>query len=105
MPYGPPLASEAADDDRVDRGLIFVCFNASISRQFESIQAQWLNDGNVFHLGHDSDFLLGDPHGTGKMTVEGDPPFFLARRAVRHHPRRRLPVRAGDGGAGGAGGG
>ena len=20
---------------------------------------------------------MGDPHGTGKMTVEGDPPFFL----------------------------
>ena len=76
MPYGPPLASEG-DDDHVDRGLIFVCFNASISRQFEGIQAQWLNDGNVFHLGHDSDFLMGDPHGTGKMTVEGDPPFFL----------------------------
>ncbi|MGZ8634725.1 MAG: Dyp-type peroxidase, partial [Solirubrobacteraceae bacterium] len=77
MPYGPPLASEAGADDHVDRGLIFVCFNASISRQFEGIQAQWLNDGNVFHLAHDSDFLLGDPHGTGKMTVEGDPPFFL----------------------------
>jgi len=77
MPYGSSLASEATEDDHVDRGLVFVCFNASISRQFEGIQAQWLNDGNVFHLGHDSDFLMGDPHGTGKMTVEGDPPFFL----------------------------
>jgi Dyp-type peroxidase family len=77
MPYGPPLASGSTEDDHVDRGLIFVCFNASISRQFEGIQAQWLNDGNVFHLGHDSDFLMGDPHGTGKMTVEGDPPFLL----------------------------
>jgi Dyp-type peroxidase family len=77
MPYGARLASEAIEDDHVDRGLIFVCFNASISRQFEGIQAQWLNDGNVFHLGHDSDFLMGDPHGTGKMTVEGHPPFFL----------------------------
>jgi Dyp-type peroxidase family len=77
MPYGPPLPAEATEDDHVDRGLIFVCFNASISRQFEGIQAQWLNDGNVFHLGHDSDFLMGDPHGTGKMTVEGDPPFLL----------------------------
>jgi Dyp-type peroxidase family len=77
MPYGPPLPAEATQDDHVDRGLVFVCFNASISRQFEGIQAQWLNDGNVFHLGHDSDFLMGDPHGTGKMTVEGDPPFLL----------------------------
>jgi Dyp-type peroxidase family len=77
MPYGPPLDPAATEDDHVDRGLVFVCFNASISRQFEGIQAQWLNDGNVFHLGHDSDFLMGDPHGTGKMTVEGDPPFLL----------------------------
>jgi Dyp-type peroxidase family len=77
MPYGPPLAAGVAEDDGVDRGLIFVCFNASLSRQFEGIQAQWLNDGNVFHLGHDSDFLMGDPHGTGKMTVQGAPPFLL----------------------------
>ena len=70
----PPRPTE---DDHVDRGLVFVCFNASISRQFEGIQAQWINDGNVFGLGHDSDFLMGDPNGTGKMTVEGDPPFFL----------------------------
>jgi Dyp-type peroxidase family len=77
MPYGPPLPAKATEDDHVDRGLIFVCFNASISRQFEGIQAQWINDGNAFGLGHDSDFLMGDPNGTGKMTVEGDPPFFL----------------------------
>jgi Dyp-type peroxidase family len=78
MPYGPPLPLDATEDDGRDRGLVFVCFNASISRQFEGVQIQWLNDGNIFHLGHDKDFLLGDPAGTGKMTVQGDPPFFLA---------------------------
>jgi Dyp-type peroxidase family len=77
MPYGPPLP-DGAEDDGVERGLVFVGFNASISRQFEAIQIQWLNDGNIFHLGHDKDFLVGDSAGTGKMTVEGDPPFFLA---------------------------
>jgi Dyp-type peroxidase family len=77
VPYGPPLAPDASEDDGVDRGLVFVCFNASISRQFESVQLQWLNDGNGFRLGHDSDFLLGSPLGTGKMTVQGDPPFML----------------------------
>jgi deferrochelatase/peroxidase EfeB len=76
MPYGEPLP-EGAPDDGHDRGLVFVCFNASISRQFQAIQAQWLNDGNALHLGHDSDFLLGHPLGTGKMTVQGDPPFLL----------------------------
>jgi Dyp-type peroxidase family len=78
MPYGLPLPPEATEDDKQQRGLVFVCFGASISRQFESVQMQWLNDGNIFHLGHEKDFLLGDPDGTGKMTVQGDPPFLLA---------------------------
>jgi Dyp-type peroxidase family len=76
MPYGPELPPGATEDDGEDRGLVFVCLNASISRQFESIQRQWLNDGNSFHLGADSDFLLGAP--SGKMTIQGDPPFFLS---------------------------
>jgi len=77
VPYGAPLPDGVFEDDGVDRGLVFVCFNSSISRQFESVQLQWLNDGNGFHLGHDSDFLLGSPLGTGKMTVQGAPPFML----------------------------
>jgi Dyp-type peroxidase family len=82
MPYGDRLLPEdSTEDDGADRGLIFVCFNASISRQFEGIQAQWLNDGNALHLGHDSDFLLGHPLGSGKMTVEGKPPFLLGPQA------------------------
>jgi Dyp-type peroxidase family len=74
MPYGDPLPDGVLEDDGNDRGLIFVCFNASISRQFQAIQAQWLNDGNALHLGHDSDFLLGHPLGTGKMTVQAPAP-------------------------------
>jgi Dyp-type peroxidase family len=81
VPYGPPLPADAFEDDGIDRGLVFVCFNASISRQFESVQLQWLNDGNGFHLGHDSDFLLGSPLGTGKMMIQGDPPFMLSPQA------------------------
>jgi Dyp-type peroxidase family len=93
MPYGPPLAAAGGEVASVgeeaasaggergeveERGLVFVCFNASISRQFEGIQTQWVNDGNAFHLGHDKDYLLGDSGTTGKMTVQGDPPFMLA---------------------------
>lgn len=81
MPYGPPLAPDVTEDDGEERGLVFACFNASISRQFESVQIQWLNDGNIFHLGHDKDFLLGDATGTGKMTVQGRNPFFLGPQA------------------------
>jgi len=78
MPYGPPLPPDDVVDDAADRGLVFVCFNASISRQFEAIAVQWVNDGNSFHLGDDRDFLLGDSSASGKMTIQGDPPFFVA---------------------------
>jgi Dyp-type peroxidase family len=76
MPYGPELPAGVYEDDGQERGLVFVCFNASLSRQFESIQRQWLNDGNSFHLGQDSDYFIG---GSGKMTIQGKPPFFLAQ--------------------------
>jgi Dyp-type peroxidase family len=76
MPYGPELPEGIMEDDREERGLIFVCYNASISRQFESLQRQWLNDGNSFHLGDDVDFLLGGS--SAKITIQGDQPFFLA---------------------------
>jgi Dyp-type peroxidase family len=78
MPYGPPLAPGVTSDDGVDRGLVFVCFNASISRQFEAIALQWVNDGNAFRIGDDHDFLLGDASASGKMTIQGRPPFFVA---------------------------
>jgi Dyp-type peroxidase family len=76
--YGPPLAPGATEDDGVDRGLVFVCFNTSIWRQFETVQALWIDDGDPFGLGPDKDFLVGEPHGTlGKMTIQGHPPFFV----------------------------
>jgi Dyp-type peroxidase family len=77
-PYGAPLPPGVSEDDGADRGLIFVCFNASIWRQFETVQALWIDDGDPFGLGPDKDFLVGEPHGTeGKMTIQGRPPFFL----------------------------
>jgi Dyp-type peroxidase family len=82
MPYGEPLPEGSVTDDGADRGLVFVSFQASISRQFEGVQVQWLNAGNIFGLGHDKDFILGDPIGTGKMTIQGRPPFFLTPQEV-----------------------
>lgn len=78
MPYGKVLPEGVTADDGADRGLVFVSFQGSISRQFEGVQVQWLNAGNIFGLGHDKDFLLGNPYGRGKMTIQGKPPFFLS---------------------------
>jgi Dyp-type peroxidase family len=74
--YGPP-AEDPSVDDGIDRGLAFTCFVASIERQFETVQATWINDGNVFGLSGDKDFLLGPEDPSGKMTIHGNPPVFL----------------------------
>jgi deferrochelatase/peroxidase EfeB len=75
MPYGPPLPSGIHEDDGCDRGLIFVCFNASISRQFEVVN-RWLCDGDPFGVGRESDALSA--HKSGLMTVQGNPPKLLS---------------------------
>jgi Dyp-type peroxidase family len=71
MPYGPV-------EGDADRGLMFVCYQANIERQFEFIQSLWCGDGNAFGLGSDPDFIAG--HSAGKMTIEGRPPTFLPMR-------------------------
>ena len=95
-PYGPELPEGVTEDDGVDRGLVFVCFNASIWRQFETIQALWIDDGDPFGLGADKDFLIGQPDGdAGKMTIPGHPPFFLKPQPrFVTVARRRVPVPA-----------
>ena len=78
IPYGDPLPEGAADDGQ-DRGVVFMCLQASIARQFEFVQAQWFNDGNGLHLGDDEDVLMGRHDGPPprKMTVPGRPPSFV----------------------------
>jgi Dyp-type peroxidase family len=84
-PYGPRLPEGVTEDDGVERGLVFVCFQSDIWRQFETIQALWVDDGDPFGLGADKDFLIGEPGDNGhvgKMTIPGSPPFI-----VRPQPR------------------
>jgi Dyp-type peroxidase family len=77
--YGPPLPEGVSEDDGQDRGLVFVCFNADIWRQFETIQALWIEDGDPFGLGHDRDLVAGSVDGrSGKFTIPGKPPFFIS---------------------------
>ncbi|HSP77985.1 MAG TPA: cytochrome P450, partial [Myxococcaceae bacterium] len=95
MPYGPPLP-EGAPDDGQSRGLMFLAYNASISEQFELVQQQWLNSGNVSgHLSSVRDPISpGEPcprHGdcpANSFTVpeaDGQPP--LASRTLFELPR------------------
>jgi Dyp-type peroxidase family len=76
--YGDSLP-EGAEDDGKDRGVIFMCLQASLARGFEFVQSQWANGGNAFRLAEDQDVIVGphDTEGPAKMTVPGRPPFFL----------------------------
>jgi Dyp-type peroxidase family len=85
MPYGPAVPADDATDpkqiDQVDRGIVFMAVNASLSRQFEFVQQQWISYGNDAHLGNEKDLLIGH-HGEGEKyviqgdTTPGNPPFF-----------------------------
>jgi Dyp-type peroxidase family len=69
MPYGPPPEDPAQPDDE-ERGLMFVCYQASIKRQFEIVQSLWLNDGEALGLGSDKDFLVStEEAGDSKLTI------------------------------------
>ena len=95
MPYGPALA-EGEPDDGEARGLLFVCLQASIARQFEIVQSQWCNDGNAFGLGREADPITGPAGGEVRHIIEGDPPQRgRAAAQLRGVPRRRVPRRPG----------
>jgi Dyp-type peroxidase family len=68
MPYGPPLP-DGAGPDWQDRGLVFICFNASIARQFETVQREWLNVGTALGLDGQPDLLGGS--GRGSIAIPG----------------------------------
>ena len=76
MTYGPPLP-DGAPDDGVDRGIYFVAYMADIERQYEFIQANWCNDGDAVHVGHDRDPIIGRAPGDHKFTIPGKTPKFV----------------------------
>lgn len=61
--YGQPLWENAATPDE-ERGLIFIAINASIARQFEFIQREWINFGNDLDQGDDRDPVVGNNDGS-----------------------------------------
>ncbi len=71
MPYGPytPEGQPVRDED--EHGIVFMALNASIFRQFEFIQQQWIEYSNDAHLGNDKDLLIGNHGDKGKFVVQG----------------------------------
>jgi Dyp-type peroxidase family len=72
-PYGSPLPLEAQADDGVDRGIIFIAVNASITRQFEYIQKIWVNDGDFIDGGQEKDPVIGNHEPDAVFTIPATP--------------------------------
>jgi Dyp-type peroxidase family len=88
LPYGPAAAAEDTREghetdalDATDRGILFMALNASLSRQFEFVQQQWISYGNDARVGNEKDLLMAR-HGIGeRYAIQGDrsaanPPLF-----------------------------
>ena len=80
LPYGEFAAEDAPVSDAEERGVVFMVLNASIARQFEFVQQQWIEYGNDAKQGNDKDMLMGNHGGHGRFVVQGDrspdnPPF------------------------------
>lgn len=94
LPYG---GDDKVTNDSSEQGIIFMCIGASIERQFEFVQQQWVNYSNDFKLGNDKDPFLGthdgklmDKHIIQSDPESGDAPFFCT------HLPRFVETRGGD---------
>ena len=56
--YGPPPMDPRVDDKQ-ERGLLFVCLNTDIARQFEFVQQTWMLNKNLATLFDETDPLVG----------------------------------------------
>ncbi|MFH6782940.1 MULTISPECIES: hypothetical protein [Methylobacterium] len=74
--YGEKIADKRVDDG-ADRGLLFMCLNTDIERQFEFTQQTWLLNTTFSTLYGESDPLVGP---SGHFTIPQEP------------LRRRVPV-------------
>jgi Dyp-type peroxidase family len=60
IPYGPALPNfQIAADDGIERGLLFLCYQASIEQQFEFLMSQWVNRIDTPHPSGGRDALIG----------------------------------------------
>ncbi len=99
-PYGEdrPDRTSGADDGQ-DRGILFMCVNADIARQFEFVQQTWLNDPKFGRLWNEPDPVTGN---IDNIRTKGHPPappeFTIPQMPLRVRLRnvpRFVQVRAG----------
>ncbi|HEY6873215.1 MAG TPA: hypothetical protein VI298_10865 [Geobacteraceae bacterium] len=81
LPYG--VSDPANPDDRGEHGIIFLAVCASLFRQFEFVQQQWIQYGLDAKAGNDTCPLLGNHDADAKFVIPVDradkPPFVCAK--------------------------
>ena len=78
IPFGTSLADTVPSTDPTarppypdDRGLLFLCYQSSISRQFEFIQNHWVNNPNFPRTDSGHDPVISQIDGTRTFTMPG----------------------------------
>ena len=66
----PPPPKDRHEDDGAERGLLFICLNADIARQFEFVQQTWILNKNFATLYDETDPLVGPK---GRFTIGEQP--------------------------------
>lgn len=87
--YGEPLAAFSGESEAQERGLMFVCVNANIGRQFEFVQQTWVNNPKFDGLYDDRDPLLGSHEDAGGTFTIPAKPFRERLRALPRFTRVR----------------
>jgi len=72
--YGTPITNRYVDDG-VDRGLVFLCLNSEIERQFEFVQHTWLLNP-----------MFGGGYNEGDPLISPRCPFSIPSKPVRQQP-------------------
>ncbi len=90
--YGPSLQEGVMTDDGADRGIMLAIINADPGRQFEFVQAQWVNDGDFISQGDRTDPIVGRRDAADDFLYPAKPvrrrvqgmPAFTATRGGEH---------------------
>ena len=79
LPAGTPSTDPAARPAYpADRGLLFLCYQSSIRRQFEFVQSRWVNDPNFPRNDSGQDPVIAQNATPGSFTLPGGQPNHIA---------------------------
>jgi Dyp-type peroxidase family len=89
IPYGPefaptepPYPDSGSPPDPQDRGLLFLCYQASIADQFEFIQSTWVNNDGFPQAGDGRDPIISQDVAAPEFTLTPQNAHLMLRRWV-----------------------